>query len=49
MNVTDTSVIVIDSQYGVEVGTQNIFRYTEEMHKPVIFAMNQLDGRKGRL
>ena len=46
MNVTDTSVIVIDSQYGVEVGTQNIFRYTEEMHKPVIFAMNQLDGEK---
>ena len=46
MNVTDTGVIVIDSQYGVEVGTQNIFRYTEEMQKPVIFAMNQLDGEK---
>ena len=47
MNVTDTGVIVIDSQYGVEVGTQNIFRYTEEMQKPVIFAMNQ--RRKSRL
>ena len=46
LNVTDTGVIVIDSQYGVEVGTQNIFRYTEILHKPVIFAMNQLDGEK---
>ena len=46
LNVTDTGVIVIDSQYGVEVGTQNIFRYTETLHKPVIFAMNQLDGEK---
>ena len=46
LNVTDTGVIVIDSQYGVEVGTQNIFRYTETLHKPVIFGMNQLDGEK---
>ena len=46
LNVTDTGVIVIDSQYGVEVGTQNIFRYTETLHTPVIFAMNQLDGEK---
>ena len=46
LNVTDTGVIVIDSQYGVEVGTQNIFRYTETLHKPVIFAINQLDGEK---
>lgn len=46
LTVTDTGVIVIDSQYGVEVGTQNIFRYTEKLDKPVIFAMNQLDGEK---
>ena len=46
LNVTDTGVIVIDSQYGVEVGTQNIFRYTDDLKKPVIFAMNQLDGEK---
>ncbi|MCP9611198.1 elongation factor G [Coprobacter tertius] len=46
LNVTDTGVIVIDSQYGVEVGTQNIFRYTENLNKPVLFAMNQLDGEK---
>lgn len=46
LNVTDTAVIVIDTQYGVEVGTQNIFRYTDTMKKPVLFAMNQLDGEK---
>lgn len=46
LTVTDTGVIVLDSQYGVEVGTQNIFRYTEKLNKPVIFAMNQLDGEK---
>ncbi|MEZ3589598.1 MAG: elongation factor G [Muribaculaceae bacterium] len=46
LNVTDTGVIVIDSQYGVEVGTQNIFRTTAALKKPVIFAMNQLDGEK---
>ena len=46
LNVSDTGVILIDCQYGVEVGTQNIFRTTENLHKPVIFALNQLDGEK---
>ena len=46
LNVTDTGVILIDTQYGVEVGTQNIFRTTAQLKKPVIFAMNQLDGEK---
>ena len=46
LNVTDTGVIVINSQYGVEVGTQNIFRTTESLRTPVIFALNQLDGEK---
>ncbi len=46
LNVTDTGVIVIDAQYGVEVGTQNIFRTTARLRKPVIFAINQLDGDK---
>ncbi|MCH5216562.1 MAG: elongation factor G [Muribaculaceae bacterium] len=46
LNVTDTGIILVDAQYGVEVGTQNIFRTTDELHKPVIFALNQLDGEK---
>ena len=46
LNVTDTGVILIDTQYGVEVGTQNIFRTTAKLKKPVKFALNQLDGEK---
>jgi len=46
LNVTDTAVIVINSQYGVEVGTHNIFRTVGKVKKPVIFALNQLDGDK---
>ena len=46
LNVTDTGLILINSQYGVEVGTQNIFRTTQSLKKPVIFALNQLDGEK---
>ncbi len=46
LNVTDTGVILINSQYGVEVGTQNIFRTVQGLKKPVIFALNQLDGEK---
>ncbi|MCM1293275.1 MAG: elongation factor G [Bacteroides sp.] len=46
LNVTDTGVIVINSQYGVEVGTQNIFRTASSLNKPIIFALNQLDGEK---
>ncbi|MDE6399448.1 MAG: elongation factor G, partial [Muribaculaceae bacterium] len=46
LNVTDTAVIVINSQYGVEVGTHNMFRTVSKVKKPVIFALNQLDGEK---
>ena len=44
LNVTDIGMILINSQYGVEVGTQNIFRQTAALNKPVIFALNRLDG-----
>ncbi len=43
LNVTDQAVILINGQYGVEVGTQNAFRNTEKFGKPVIFLVNQLD------
>ena len=46
LNVTDEAVILINGQYGPEVGTQNIFRYTEKLKKPVIFLVNQLDSEK---
>ena len=46
LNVTDQAVILINGQYGPEVGTQNNFRYTEKLNKPVIFLVNQLDSDK---
>ena len=46
LNVTDQAVILINGQYGPEVGTQNNFRYTEKLGKPVIFLINQLDSEK---
>ncbi|MBD5184248.1 MAG: elongation factor G [Bacteroidales bacterium] len=46
LGVCDMGLILIDSQYGVEVGTQNIFRTTQKLGKPVIFALNQMDGEK---
>ena len=45
LNVTDTTVIML-GQGGVEVGTQNHFRYTEKLQKPVIFLLNQLDDER---
>ena len=46
LNVTDTAVLLINGQYGPEVGTQNHFRYTEKLGKPVMFLVNQLDDEK---
>lgn len=46
LNVTDTALILINAQYGVEVGTTNHFRYTDKFNKPVIFVVNQLDNEK---
>jgi elongation factor G len=43
LNVTDQAVIVVNGQYGPEVGTMNTFRVTEKLGKPVIFLINQLD------
>ena len=46
LNVTDVALLVINGQYGVEVGTINQFRYIEQFNKPVIFAVNHLDNDK---
>ena len=46
LNVTDTAILLLYGQYGPEVGTQNHFRYTEKLGKPVIFLVNQLDSEK---
>jgi len=46
MNVTDTSLMLINGQYGIEVGTINMFRYAEQFNKPVVFMINQLEHDK---
>lgn len=44
LNMTDAGVVVVNSAYGVEVGTQNIVRTAQRVHKPIIFALNKLDA-----
>ena len=44
LNITDTAILLINGSHGPEVGTQNHFRYTEQLGKPVIFLVNQLDA-----
>lgn len=46
VRVADTCVMVINAQYGVEVGTELIWDYIDRMQKPVIFAINQVDHPK---
>ena len=46
LNVTDTAILVMNAAQGVEVGTLNMFRYTEKYKKPVILLANQLDHEK---
>lgn len=46
IRVSDTCVMVINAQHGVEVGTELVWNYIEEFKKPVIFAINQLDHPK---
>ena len=44
MNVTDTTILLINAPQGPEVGTQNQFRLTESLKKPVVFVLNKLDS-----
>jgi len=46
LRVADTSLMLINGQYGVEIGTELIWNYVEEFKKPVIFAINQMDHPK---
>ena len=43
---TDTAVMIINAQNGVEVGTEIHFRHLEKAHKPLIFVINDLDSEK---
>ena len=43
---SDAAVMTINSQNGVEVGTEIHFRHAEKDHKPVILVINGLDHEK---
>ena len=43
---TDCTVMTINVQNGVEVGTEIHFRHAEKMHRPLILAVNGLDHEK---
>ena len=46
LEVCNLAMVVINGQYGVEVGTQNCFRYMQKMKKPAMFVVNQVDNEK---
>lgn len=46
VRVADTCVYTINTQYGVEIGTDLIWNYVDQFNKPTIFAFNQLDHPK---
>lgn len=46
LKVADTAVMVINSQNGVEVGTEITWRQIKQLDKPVVFLMNQLEHEK---
>ncbi len=43
LSIADAAILLLKGANGVEVGTQNHFRYAEQLGKPVMFVVNQLD------
>lgn len=46
MRVADTCVVLVNGQYGVEVGTEVLWNKVSKFKKPTIIAVNQLDHPK---
>jgi len=46
LTAADCTLMVINSQNGVEVGTETLMRFTEKHAKPVIIVANQMDHEK---
>ena len=46
LRVTDSALMVINAQNGVDVGAEIQWRWTKKMNKPVVFVINQLDHEK---
>lgn len=46
LRVADTALVVVHAQYGVEVGTEIVWRYLKKYNKPSVFVINHLDNAK---
>ncbi|MCH5217273.1 MAG: elongation factor G [Muribaculaceae bacterium] len=46
LGVTDLGLIVLNAENGVEVGTENTYRTTAKLKKPVAFVLNNTEGEK---
>src|SRR5574344_1177720 len=46
LRVMDTAMMVVNAQNGVDVGAEIQWRWTKNMHVPVMFVINQLDHEK---
>lgn len=46
IRVCDTALLLLNAQYGVEVGTEQIWDYVDKYQKPTILAVNQLDAEQ---
>lgn len=45
-SAVETAVVLVNSQNGVEVGTELAMLHSEKMNMPLMFAINQLDAEK---
>ena len=43
MRVSETALMVVNAQQGVEVGTEIIWNYIDRFHRPTVFVINQID------
>lgn len=46
LRVADTGVMLLNASFGVEVGSDIIWEYTEKFKTPMIFAVNKIDQDK---
>ncbi len=46
LRVADTGIMILNASMGVEVGTDIIWEYTQQLKTPTIFVINQLDHPK---
>lgn len=46
VSICESSILLINAQQGIEVGTELVCRITDKQNKPMIIAINQLDHEK---